>query len=215
MRDKIDQLLDVLENSEKYSEQELHELLHDPEFRELYGTVCKTSDAVAETPEIDVDKEWEKFSGSQSKTKHIKFNGLLTRSLYRNIAVIAAIVVVSVVVAATIGFNYSYKNDVPSDLPKSIIAPKTEIAQVDTVVEIEEPATDDVVVVFKEQTLDAMLEKIAKYYGKEVIFKLPETKKLRLYFKWNKSLPIEDVIGQLNSFESFNVKLIGDNIIID
>ena len=139
----------------------------------------------------------------------------MTRSLYRNIAVIAAIVVVSVVVAATIGFNYSYKNDVPSDLPKSIIAPKTEIAQVDTVVEIEEPATDDVVVVFKEQTLDAMLEKIAKYYGKEVIFKLPETKKLRLYFKWNKSLPIEDVIGQLNSFESFNVKLIGDNIIID
>ncbi|MDE6643869.1 MAG: DUF4974 domain-containing protein [Muribaculaceae bacterium] len=215
MRDKIDQLLDILENSEKYSEQELHDLLQDPDFRKLYDTICKTSDALSETPEVDVDKEWEKFYGSQSKIKHIKFSGLFSRSQYRNIAVIAVVVVASVVVAATVGFNQSFKNEVPYDTSKAIVAPETEVVQVDTVVEVEDPASGDGIVVFKEKTLEVMLEEIAKSYGKKVVFKSPETKKLRLYFQWDRSMPIDAIIGQLNSFESFNVKLIGDNIIID
>ena len=61
MNDNTDRLLEAIEHPERFSDDELAALLKEPEMRELYDLMSKTSDAVAETPVYDLDKEWDAF----------------------------------------------------------------------------------------------------------------------------------------------------------
>ena len=62
MMDKYDRLLDAIEHPGKYSDEELKEMLSDPELRRAYRLMAATRSFMAEKPEPDVDSEWQRFS---------------------------------------------------------------------------------------------------------------------------------------------------------
>ncbi len=70
MNDKTDRLLEAIEHPERFSDEELNALLSEPEIRELYDLMSKTSDAVAETPVYDLDKEWDTFVTNHYRSKN-------------------------------------------------------------------------------------------------------------------------------------------------
>ena len=70
-------------------------------------------------------------------------------------------------------------------------------------------------VVFDNETLETILTRIGSYYGYTVTFNNDAAKSLRLYFRWNQALPIEDIAASLNNFEQINLTIVDRTIKID
>ena len=65
--DKYALVLDIVEHPDKYTTQQLSEILSDPETREIYNLLCKTESAVTfNNHKIDVDAEWERFAAKRA-----------------------------------------------------------------------------------------------------------------------------------------------------
>lgn len=61
--DKFEKILDIIDHQEKYSDEEIREILQDEECRKLYQTMMEVDSALENpSPIINVDEEWEKFS---------------------------------------------------------------------------------------------------------------------------------------------------------
>lgn len=56
--DKYELVLDIVEHPEKYTSEQLAEIMSDPETREIYNQFCKTESAIDANEEVDVDAEW-------------------------------------------------------------------------------------------------------------------------------------------------------------
>lgn len=217
MKDKTDRLLEMLDNPGRYTDEDLEALLRDREMMELYNTISKTADVLTETPEADTDVEWQKFARSHFRAKRLNILRLISGFVSRNVAAVVLCIVASlVVVATTVGIRYTVDKGPEIDEPETIAIKGAESDQVNDMVYndgLQTEATETIV--FKNRTLENIISEIAQYYGATAIFKSSGSKKLRLYFQWDQALPLKDVIEQLNSFESINVKLSDNEIIID
>ena len=61
--DKFEKILDIIDHQEKYSDEEIREILQDEECRKLYQTMVEVDSALeSPSPIINVDEEWGKFS---------------------------------------------------------------------------------------------------------------------------------------------------------
>lgn len=61
--DKFEKILDIIDHQEKYSDEEIREILQDEECRKLYQTMVEVDSALENpSPIINIDEEWEKFS---------------------------------------------------------------------------------------------------------------------------------------------------------
>ena len=66
--DKFEKILDIIDHQEKYSDEEIREILQDEECRKLYQTMMEVDSALeSPSPIINVDEEWEKFSQKQDR----------------------------------------------------------------------------------------------------------------------------------------------------
>ena len=70
-------------------------------------------------------------------------------------------------------------------------------------------------VVFDNVALGEMLPLIAAYYHKEVEFLNADARQLRFYFVWKRDEPLDAVLHRLNLFESINVELKSEKIIVE
>ena len=55
--DKYDLVLDIIAHPEKYTSEELNEIMADGETREIYNLLCKTDSAIEAHNVVDVDAE--------------------------------------------------------------------------------------------------------------------------------------------------------------
>ena len=78
-----------------------------------------------------------------------------------------------------------------------------------------EPEATPEIVVFEDETLEAIMIRIAAYYDYKVIFNNNAAKSIRLYFRWNQALPIEDIVESLNNFEQITLSVNDETINID
>ena len=69
--------------------------------------------------------------------------------------------------------------------------------------------------VFENQELGAILEEVAQFYDCEVVYKDENARRLRLYFTWDKTLAVDDVVGTFNKFERFHIKREGRRLIVE
>ncbi len=137
---------------------------------------------------------------------------------HRAAVVIATIVVSLAVVGASIGIRKSLARTEASEEQSVLIPQKELIAQLPITDKVQSIEPKDSVVtptikIFKEENFEELIKQVSAYYGAEVSFQSPTTKSLRLYFKWNQSLPLNEVVEQLNSFEQIAIAL-DDNILI-
>lgn len=69
--------------------------------------------------------------------------------------------------------------------------------------------------VFENQELGSILEEVAQFYDCEVVYKDENARRLRLYFTWDKTLAVDDVVGTFNKFERFHIKREGRRLIVE
>ncbi len=107
--DKYDKIFDLVENSEKYTSEEISEILSDTEMKEIYKILCKTSTVLNSNDHISdeyIDEEWARLnveSDLDSGTyKEIKGSN---RSLSRAASV--ALIIFSSLAVLAVGISVS------------------------------------------------------------------------------------------------------------
>ena len=211
--DKYNLVLDIIEHPEKYTSEQLTEILSEPETRDIYNLLCKTESAIKVNNMPDVNVEWEKFSGNHAVRSHRIFSWLGSRA-----ASIAAIVGTSIVtVAAGIAVTMSVIDHKPKPITEKVTAvPSVLPVTTDTLT-----ARNDTVnarltpIMFENEPLEKIMKKVAEAYEVEVKFNSKETASLHLYYKLDPSLPLNEIVEQLNTFEQINIRQSGNILNID
>lgn len=204
--DKFDKLLDIIENPERYTGDEIRQLLADPEARDLYETMSATSSVLHhENSSPDVDAEWQRFS-----RKHRQPRGIFR---FRHNVAAAIIAIVAITACATgIGMRLY--------LSEPAVAETTAQTGTDTstpdisgrVMPEDSTAILPEIIIFENQRLDVIIKQIAERHGLKAGFRSPAASGLRMYLKWETSTPVEKVVETLNTFEQIDIEVVGDSI---
>ncbi|MDE7412275.1 MAG: DUF4974 domain-containing protein [Muribaculaceae bacterium] len=207
--DKYELVLDIIDHPDNYTEQELSEIMSDKETKELYDLLCKVDSSVSASVDVDVDKEWNDFKNKTGFRRRVMFfRGNRAASIIAVIctSIVAMAVGIAVTVAVkdhhvekTSSINISEKKDssAASEVANDSIAPTVEIT--------ESPETKSSPVLFEDAVLSEIMERIRTDYGVEVKFGNEDVAALHLYYKYDPSLDLDEIISQLNTFESINI----------
>lgn len=213
--DKFEKILDIIDHQEKYSDEEIREILQDEECRKLYQTMVEVDSALeSPSPIINVDEEWGKFS---QKHQLQEVSHPIT-SWHKLAASIAGFVLISGIAFAAI-HTYIKRSQEPiqitADTHPEVIksdSAKEEAAKDSlTHPKPEKPAIHKT---FENVAFEQMISEIASYYDLQVKFENNEDKTLRLYYEWNSHSSIENIVKELNQFENVNIELQQNELIV-
>ena len=214
--DKFEKILDIIDHQEKYSDEEIREILQDEECRKLYQTMEEVDSALeSPSPIINVDEEWEKFSQEHQLQEEATHP---ITSWRKQAASIVGFVLISGIAFAAI-HTYIKRSQEPiqitADTHPEVIksdSAKEEAAKDSlTHPKPEKPAIHKT---FENVAFEQMISEIASYYDLQVKFENNEDKTLRLYYEWNSHSSIENIVKELNQFENVNIELQQNELIV-
>lgn len=213
--DKYEIVLDMIEHPDKYSLQELDTILSDPETRDIYQILCKADSALEANKKIDVDAEWAEFSKRKKFSRRFMMRGSRAASI---IAIVCtSIVAMAVGIAVTVSVA-NHKTETPSPEKVAVISAARASESSDTTANSEAtniPFTEDSHILFEDVPFSTIMDAVADAYGVEVRFNNEEAASLHLDYKLDPTLQLEEVVDQLNTFESINIIQDHDTLIID
>ena len=222
--DKFEKILDIIDHQEKYSDEEIREILQDEECRKLYQTMMEVDSALENSsPIINVDEEWEKFSQEHhlQEESHPIVQEAASHPItsWRKLAAsITGFVLISGIAFAAI-HTYIKRNQEPTQVtadahPEAIKSDSAkQVAEKDSLIhpKPEKPAIHKT---FENVAFEKMISEIASYYDLQVKFENNEDKTLRLYYEWNSHSSIENIVKELNQFENVNIELQQNELIV-
>lgn len=223
--DKFEKILDIIDHQEKYSDEEIREILQDEECRKLYQTMMEVDSALENpSPIINVDEEWEKFSQKHQLQEEATQNAAQEAASHpitswRKLAAsIAGFVLISGIAFAAI-HTYIKRSQEPTQVtadthPEVINSDSAkQVAAKDSLAhpKPEKPAIHKT---FENVAFEQMISEIASYYDLQVKFENNEDKTLRLYYEWDSHLSIENIVKELNQFENVNIELQQNELIV-
>ena len=223
--DKFEKILDIIDHQEKYSDEEIREILQDEECRKLYQTMMEVDSALeSPSPIINVDEEWEKFSQEHQLQEEATQNAAQEAASHpitswRKLAAsIASFVLISGIAFAAI-HTYIKRSQEPTQItadthPEVIKSDSAkQVAAKDSLThpKPEKPAIHKT---FENVAFEQMISEIASYYDLQVKFENNEDKTLRLYYEWNSHSSIENIVKELNQFENVNIELQQNELIV-
>lgn len=211
---KTERLFDALERPQSYTAEELESMARDPETRELYEALCwLRGRPYASEPISDreLDEEWQRLAGAPPG-RWRNFRRWLT---CRKVAVAVAMISLSVLAGGiAIGIKKSSSGDVPERVAAGMaaehVASEPESAACDTVRDVTLPSE----IIFRNETLSMILDKLAPHYGLKVVYKSDASRNVQLYFPWTKDVTASELVDMLNTFERIRLVLDGKNLIV-
>ena len=236
--DKFEKILDIIDHQEKYSDEEIREILQDEECRKLYQTMVEVDSAllqqnlntqasISHSPDDalssnsslgnsspNIDEEWEKFS-----QKHQLQEVSHPITSWRKLAAsIAGFVLISGIAFAAI-HTYIKRSQEPTQVTADThpeVIKSDSVKQVAGKDSLTHPKPEKPVIhkTFENVAFEQMLSEIASYYDLQVKFENNEAKTLRLYYEWNSHSSIENIVKELNQFENVNIELQQNELIV-
>lgn len=200
--DKLAQVLDAIERPERYTNEQLLQLLSDEQCSDYYRLMCDATSAYAGShtvSTVDVDAEWQKFS-----RQHMNSSLRIWRKIA---AVFVGLMMISGLSYAAIHMINSESSapaveNVESTPAKSVVTDSPN-----------QTATAEMVYTFENAELEVILTEVARYYQLRPEFRNDEARHIRLYIKWNKEEDAQTMVERLNRFEKVNVTLTNGHII--
>lgn len=212
---KYDRVFDLIEHPEKYSPEEISVLLKDPDAKELYNLFCATKSAMYTdlSPEsADVEAQWKKFESDNYRTSG-KFLRSGNRAASIGVIAISSLAVVAAGISITVAF--SGKNDVNSTVDTVKVASAPVIDSPQIVQPLDSINRNDEPVMFENESLENILNAIASHYNVTIQLNNKATAELHLYYKFDPSLSVYEIVDELNTFEQITIITDGKNIIVD
>ena len=231
--DKFEKILDIIDHQEKYSDEEIREILQDEECRKLYQTMMEVDSALENSsPIINVDEEWEKFSQEHhlQEESHPIVQKEATQNTaqkaashpitsWRKLAAsIAGFVLISGIAFAAI-HTFIKRSQEPTQVtadthPEVIKSDSVKLVAENDSLTHPKPEKPAIHKIFENVAFEKMISEIASYYDLQVKFENNEDKTLRLYYEWNSHSSIENIVKELNQFENVNIELQQNELII-
>lgn len=237
--DKFEKILDIIDHQEKYSDEEIREILQDEECRKLYQTMVEVDSAllqqnlntqasISHSPDDalssnsslgnsspNIDEEWEKFSQEHQLQEEATHPITSWRKLA---ASIAGFVLISGIAFAAI-HTYIKRSQEPTQVtadthPEVIKSDSAKQVTAKDSLTHPKPEKPAIHKIFENVAFEQMISEIASYYDLQVKFENNEDKTLRLYYEWNSHSSIEDIVKELNQFENVNIELQQNELIV-
>ncbi|MCM1356160.1 MAG: DUF4974 domain-containing protein [Staphylococcus sp.] len=211
--DKYDIVLDLIERPEHYSSSQIAKILADPETREIYNLLCKSESTLkSKNISADVDAEWETFNCRNFRKR---FRLLHLGGRAASIAVVTLTSIAALAIGTTIALNFSESRRETKTAEKDTALPTTVVCKDSVAVTNDSIPAIVTPVLFEDESLDTILKALARQHGLTLEYRNPEAATLHLYYKYDPTLGIGDIVEQLNSFEQLNIRLDGTTLIID
>ena len=207
--ENIRQLLEMLDNPEAYTEQEIQDIINrDEDTRETYRMVVETKRSSrqrqAEKP-IDVDAAWQKFNQKIQPQQH-SFDWMKIAASFIGVLFVSGIAFAAIqIVRYTL--QHTPKTEEVVNTPKPADYTPTDTLTTDTIAAPQPIIYDNI-------PLEKMLPEIAAHYDAKVTFINDEARLLRFYFVWHPQKGIEKVVSDLNQFERLNITLNDNQITV-
>ena len=223
--DKFEKILDIIDHQEKYSDEEIREILQDEECRKLYQTMMEVDSALENSsPIINVDEEWEKFSQEHHLQEEATQNAAQKAASHpitswRKLAAsIAGFVLISGIAFAAI-HTFIKRSQEPTQVtadthPEVIKSDSVKLVAENDSLTHPKPEKPAIHKTFENVAFEQMISEIASYYDLQVKFENNEDKTLRLYYEWNSHSSIENIVKELNQFENVNIELQQNELIV-
>ena len=193
--DKMKRLLEMQEHPERYSEEEIRQLMADEECRQLYEQMVKATDSMF--------------------AENHKSHALPKRptALYKIAAVFIGLLMLSGIAYAAIHIVSSSRSQQAEVQDTTAVthkgpAPAVKFASHEVLPPCE-PKT------FENVPLKDIATELASIYHINIKTRNTETAALRLYYPWNPQMPLGQVVEELNRFEKVHLTLTNDTLIIE
>ncbi|MDE6276973.1 MAG: DUF4974 domain-containing protein [Muribaculaceae bacterium] len=211
--DKYNLVLDIIEYPEKYSSEQLAEILSDPETEDIYNLLCNVASCVETVKEPDVEAEWKAFSENCSIRNRRKVLWLGSRAASIATFFFTSIVALAAGIAMIVAvIDHKQRPNIEN----GAVAPSRAIGSTNILTVPSDTIGKSLApIIFENETLEVIMNTIADTYGIEVKFRNPETAELHLYYKLDRSLPLSELVDQLNAFEQINIKQNGSILTVE
>lgn len=209
--DKFDLLLHAVDRPEDFTTEELLALLSDPELKEAYDILVDTRSALYPHSSIDVDKEWSDFSRRKDPDRSLVSSFFTRHSAAAIIAGFLTLCATAAVISVSLSRSeahiiHSELTDAHSFTEFNTI-PASAVTESDSLM-----LSKSDIMTFENNTLNDILTEIGTYYNVKINFTSDNSKKLRLFFKWDRSLSAEEVVRLLNNFDRISISF-SENVI--
>ena len=194
--DKIERIIDMTEHPERYTEDELRQLLiDDDEGNRIYKTIS----------ELNVAFNMDSGMRLSQKTKKYHF-------INKAAAAIIAICLISGITYAAVALiqRPSTPAKVETTAPSNPSSPAAQVPDV--------PASSTqtpIVKTYEDTPLSTIIADIARTFSKQQAYRSDKAQFLRLYFRLDTRRGLEKNIEELNTFENINIEIKGDTLVVD
>ena len=182
----IEKLLRMTERPQDYSDEEIRQMMSDPDMMAYY--------------ELMVDAE-AGFAHKKGKKEPIPM-------IFKMAAMFIGLLLLSGIAFAT--YHYAFGNGERTDIPTQ----ETRITNIDQQSLQQETASCSVRI-FENAELQQILQELSEYYHVGVVFHNEKSRHIRLYTKWDTTSPLHLIIERLNGFEKVSIHLTENQIIAE
>lgn len=204
--DKIERIIDMTEHPERYTEDELRQMLiDDDEGSKIYKTIS----------EINVAFGMEKDTLMSSSPRYTGMSILQkVKQSFINKAAAAVIVIclISGITYAAVALIHR-----PSTQPEEVSpAASAALSSSVPVLGVSAPSSPSPVVkTYEDAPLSSIIAEIARTFSKQQAYRSQKADSLRLYFRLDTRRGLEKNIEELNTFENINIEIKGDTLVVD
>ena len=200
MPDKLQQLLEITENPEDFSEEQISEVLHDPDTAEDYAMMVLATQAF----------ESQKGDAKDDTAPIFEMHSIIQKARQKRIRRMAAMFLTlflmsGIAIAALLPVWKT--NNTPTQQPETTVKTETAVETKQQTSpkeqQVEQPAAS--IIVFQDEPLEFIMQTVCNYYQMTPVFQNDEVRQLRLYLKWNRQDGIDVFLNRLSQFEKINV----------
>lgn len=162
-----------------------------------------------------IDEEWTKFEAEHFKDGRNSSSSILQffNSAKKMAALFIGVLILSGITYAAIHMISS--NPQSEQVDQTVAVDK---AQPSTINAQQSASADSTIiqpVVFENAELGRILQEIASFYQCEVVYKKEKTKRVRLFFTWDKKQSLDQVVETFNKFERFHIAKENQKLIVE
>ena len=209
--ENIRQLLEMLDNPDAYTEQEIQDIINrDEDTRETYRLMVEAKRSSrhrqANKP-VDVDTAWQKFNQTHQPKRH-GFGWMKIAASFIGILLVSGIALAAIHFVRQSQKAEATEQEDTTAVANSPLSTRHSSLQSDTLAAPQPVIYDNI-------PLEKMLPEIAAHYDVKVTFVNDEARQLRFYFVWKQDETLDAVLHRLNLFESVTVQLKSDKIVVE
>lgn len=193
--EKTDLLFHMLEQPDRYSDQEWEEILADEECRELYTLMAKMKGAAMSEELSDTRRL---AAAPRRHTAILSFRKIA--ALFLGIVMLSGLAYAAV---RTHFFTQSWNKGAQA-VPTAVVDAVPSLLTIVPNDTVQKPVG---VVTFDNHELADILTSICNAYRVEIVFKDEEQKHIRLHFSYDTKDKLEDVIESMNTFQKFRLEM--------